>query len=67
MKIEEKQSDFPEAQPEMIGLTIDGPGVAEHADKTQRSKRSVERVLQQFRSRLGRLVLEEPPDHDRSA
>jgi RNA polymerase sigma-70 factor (ECF subfamily) len=67
MIIEETLSDLPEAQREMIRLRIEGHGVAEIADKTQRSKRSVERVLQQFRSRLGRLVLEEPPDHDRSA
>jgi RNA polymerase sigma-70 factor (ECF subfamily) len=67
MVIEETLSDLPEAQREMIRLRIEGHGVAEIAKKTQRSKRSVERVLQQFRSRLGRLVLEEPPDHDPSA
>jgi RNA polymerase sigma-70 factor (ECF subfamily) len=67
MIIDETLSDLPEAQREMIRLRIEGHGVAEIADKTQRSKRSVERVLQQFRSRLGRLVLEEPHDHDANA
>ena len=46
----------------MIRLRIKGHGVSEIAETTQRSKRSVERVLRQFRNRLGGLVLEEPLD-----
>jgi RNA polymerase sigma-70 factor (ECF subfamily) len=62
--IEETLVDLPMAQREMVHLRIEGCGVAEIAAKTQRSKRSVERVLQQFRSRLGRLLLGEPSQDD---
>jgi RNA polymerase sigma-70 factor (ECF subfamily) len=64
MIIAESLAGLPEAQQEMIRLRIEGHGVAEIADATRRSKRSVERVLQQFRSRLGRQVLEEPPEDE---
>ncbi len=60
--IDETLGDLPEAQREMIRLRIEGHGVTEIAETTRRSKRSVERVLQQFRNRLGRLVLEEHSD-----
>ena len=62
MIIDETLGDLPMVQREMIRLRIEGHGVSEIAETTQRSKRSVERVLQQFRNRLGRLVLEEPLD-----
>lgn len=62
MIIDETLGDLPEAQREMIRLRIEGHGVTEIAETTRRSKRSVERVLQQFRNRLGRLVLEEYSD-----
>jgi RNA polymerase sigma-70 factor (ECF subfamily) len=62
--IDETLIDLPPAQCDMVRLRIEGHAVSEIAAKTQRSKRSVERVLQQFRSRLGRLVLEEPPVDD---
>lgn len=64
MIITETLDDLPEAQREMIRLRIEGCGVTEIAETTRRSKRSVERVLQQFRSRLGRLVLEDQSDDD---
>jgi RNA polymerase sigma-70 factor, ECF subfamily len=64
MIIDETLVDLPPAQRDMVRLRIEGHAVSEIAGKTQRSKRSVERVLQQFRSRLGRLVLEEPPVDD---
>lgn len=66
MIIDETLADFPEAQRQMIRLRIEGHGVAEIADATQRAKRSVERVLQQFRTRLGRLVLEDSSDEESS-
>jgi RNA polymerase sigma-70 factor (ECF subfamily) len=62
MIIDETLGDLPEAQREMIRLRSEGHGVTEIAETTRRSKRSVERVLQQFRNRLGRLVLEEYSD-----
>lgn len=67
MIIEETLINMPPAQRDMVRLRIDGHAVSEIASLTQRSKRSVERVLQQFRTRLGRLVLEEPPVDDTHA
>jgi RNA polymerase sigma-70 factor (ECF subfamily) len=64
MIIEESLSQLPAIQQEMIRLRIEGHEVAEIAVTTQRSKRTVERVLQQFRTRLGRLVLEDSPGDD---
>lgn len=58
--IDELLAELPAAQQAMIRLRIEGRGVAEIADATRRSKRSVERVLQQFRSQLGHLLFEEP-------
>jgi RNA polymerase sigma-70 factor (ECF subfamily) len=49
---------LPEAQRRMIELRLEGHEVAEIAVRTQRSKRSVERVLQDFRGAL-RAKLEE--------
>jgi RNA polymerase sigma-70 factor, ECF subfamily len=62
--VEESLGKLPQIQQTMIRLRIEGYEVAEIAEATERSKRSVERVLQQFRSRLGRLVLEEPLSDD---
>jgi RNA polymerase sigma-70 factor, ECF subfamily len=56
--IDEALSKLPAIQQEIIRLRIEGHEVAEIAEATQRSKRSVERVLQQFRNRLGKIVLE---------
>ncbi len=44
---------------QMIELRIEGHEVAEIAEKVRRSKRSVERVLQDFRTRLGALIHDE--------
>lgn len=60
MIIDEALADLPEVQREIIRLRIEGHGVEEISASTKRSKRSVERALQQFRSRLGRLLFEEP-------
>ena len=48
--------DLPEAHRRMIELRIEGHEVAEIAETVQRSKRSVERVLQDFRQRLDALI-----------
>jgi RNA polymerase sigma-70 factor, ECF subfamily len=50
---------LPEPHRRMIELRIEGFEVAEIADKVQRSKRSVERVLQEFRNRLNALIHED--------
>ncbi len=52
---------MPEAHRAVIGLRIEGYEVAEIADRMQRSKRSVERLLQDARRRL-RSLLSIPED-----
>ena len=47
------------AQRRMVELRVEGYEVAEIAQKTQRSKRTVERSLQQAREQLGSLLHEE--------
>lgn len=56
MVVEEVLGQLPQVQREMIQLRIEGHDVATIADRTRRSKRSVERVLQNFRQRLSRLI-----------
>ena len=46
----------PEIQQQMIQLRIEGHEVSQIAERTQRSKRSVERVLQKLRQRLSDLI-----------
>lgn len=52
LTIEELLGQCPEHAREMVRLRIEGCDVAEIAAKTSRSKRSVERVLQHFRTLL---------------
>jgi RNA polymerase sigma-70 factor (ECF subfamily) len=59
MVIEEVLQDLPEAHRRMVELRIEGHEVNEIAAAAQRSKRSVERVLQDFRQRLGALIEED--------
>lgn len=61
MTIEEILAECPEHARQMIRLRIEGCDVAEIATRTSRSKRSVERVLQQFRQLLTS-QLENPAD-----
>jgi RNA polymerase sigma-70 factor, ECF subfamily len=63
MVIDEALEAMPDDQRRMVQLRIEGHSVAEIAATTQRSKRSVERLLQDFRSRLSRLIFEEPLKH----
>lgn len=53
--------DLPPIQQQMIAQRIDGCQVEEIASETGRSKRTVERVLQNFRQRLRELI-DEPSD-----
>jgi RNA polymerase sigma-70 factor (ECF subfamily) len=54
--VEELVSGLPEAHRRMVEMRIEEHEVADIAAAVGRSKRSVERVLQDFRARLGRLI-----------
>ena len=56
MVIDELMAELPEAHRRIVEMRIEGHEVAEITDAVGRSKRSVERVLQQFRARLGRSI-----------
>jgi RNA polymerase sigma-70 factor (ECF subfamily) len=57
--VEELLQDLPEAHRRMIELRIEGHEVREIATAVHRSKRSVERVLQDFRQQLDALIAED--------
>jgi RNA polymerase sigma-70 factor (ECF subfamily) len=57
--VEELLQSQPEAHRRMIELRIEGHEVNEIAATVQRSKRSVERVLQDFRQKLDALIGED--------
>jgi RNA polymerase sigma-70 factor (ECF subfamily) len=52
--MDEQLAGLPESNRAMIRLRVEGYGVAEIAQATGRSRRTVERVLQEFRARLSR-------------
>jgi RNA polymerase sigma-70 factor, ECF subfamily len=64
MIIEETLNSLPEDQRLMVTMRTEGHCVADIAAATGRSKRSVERLLQHVRTRLSRLLLEEPARDD---
>lgn len=59
MVIDETLDQLPAQQKQMVVLRIEGHEVAEIADKIGRSKRTVERVLQEFRKKLADVLQEE--------
>ena len=59
MVIHDLMRDLPQAHRRMIELRIEGHEVNEIATAVQRSKRSVERELQEFRKRLQSLLIED--------
>jgi DNA-directed RNA polymerase specialized sigma24 family protein len=59
MVVDELLEGMPTPHRRMIELRIEGFEVAEIAEKVERSKRSVERVLQDFRSTLDALIHED--------
>jgi RNA polymerase sigma-70 factor, ECF subfamily len=61
MAVDDLLAELPPTQRAMVALRIDGYGVAEIATRTKRAKRSVERVLQNFRVRLAKLIVEDSP------
>ena len=58
MVVDELMAELPEAHRRIVEMRIEGHEVGEIANDVGRSKRSVERVLQQFRARLGRSIEE---------
>lgn len=56
MVVDELLDGLPGSHRRMVELRIEGHEVAEIAAEVERSKRSVERVLQDFRARLGALI-----------
>ena len=62
MVIEELIESMTRAHQHIIHLHIDGWDVSGIASETQRSKRTVERVLQQFRIQLKELICDEEND-----
>jgi RNA polymerase sigma factor (sigma-70 family) len=59
MVINETLDQLPAQQKQMVILRIEGFEVMEIADKVGRSKRSVERVLQEFRKKLASVLQED--------
>lgn len=59
LTIDEALSGLPEASRRMVELRVEGHEVAEIAAAVGRSKRSVERVLQDFRKRLDAQIRDE--------
>ena len=62
MVIDELIESLPESHQRIIRLQIEGWDVSSIASETQRSKRTVERVLQQFRIQLKELICDEAND-----
>jgi len=59
MVIAELLEDFSSSGRQIVSLRIDGYHIQEIAAQTGRSKRTVERILQDFRRRLGNLIDEQ--------
>lgn len=62
MVIDELIESLPDSHQRIIHLHIEGWDVTGIASETQRSKRTVERVLQQFRNQLKELICDEAND-----
>ncbi|MEZ6062944.1 MAG: sigma-70 family RNA polymerase sigma factor [Planctomycetaceae bacterium] len=63
MVIDELVESLPESHAQIVNLRIEGCDVSGIAERTQRSKRTIERVLQQFRDRLRTAI---GGDHERA-
>jgi RNA polymerase sigma-70 factor (ECF subfamily) len=59
LTVEEALERLPEQHREMVSLRVEGYEVAEIAERTGRSKRTVERILQEARKRLAHLLEED--------
>ena len=56
MLLDDILSELTSAQRSMVELRIEGHEIGIISERTERSKRTVERVLRQFRERLTRLI-----------
>ena len=56
MVIDELVADLPTPQDRIVQLRIEGHEIKQIAEMTSRSKRTVERTLQQFRTQLAKLI-----------
>jgi len=56
MAVEEALSQLPPQHKLVVELRMEGHEVAEIAERTGRSKRSIERILQECRKKLARLL-----------
>ena len=63
MVVDDLIGQLPDSQRQIIRLRIEGHEVAQIAGETQRSKRTVERILQKFRAELSRLIHEHHAEH----
>lgn len=59
MTIDELLSELPSTEAEIVSMRIDGHHVKQISETTRRSKRTVERVLQNFRERLTAVMNQE--------
>ena len=59
MTIDESLKTFPAGYREVVDLRVQGYEVAEIAERTKRSKRTVERILQEVRKTLSNLMSEQ--------
>ena len=59
LTVEEAMERLPDQHREMVALRVEGWEVVEIAEKTGRSKRTVERILQDARKRLAHLLEED--------
>lgn len=57
--VEELIDKMPKPQDQIVRLRIEGHEISEIAQRTSRSKRTVERTLQQFRARLNKMIEED--------
>jgi RNA polymerase sigma-70 factor (ECF subfamily) len=64
MVIDEALQQLPDIQRQMIELRIQGHSVAEIAEVTQRCRRTVERVMRQFRDHISDYIAHEESDAD---
>ena len=58
MTIDESLASLPEHHRQILALRVEGHEIEEIAARTQRSKRTVERVLQEVRLKLSHLLHE---------
>ena len=59
MTVDELMQELSESQRQIVSMRIDGYDIATIAQSTGRARRSIKRILQQFRTRLARVLQRE--------